>query len=183
MIRPVVWQKESGNRLFLLLFCVFGFVLGILVFTFFKELLSSSLSPDLTSAFDSDSPFSTLISCFATELKYSLCLYMFGFCLFANAGCFCLLAYKSALIGFSATYLLSGAYPLSYYFIHILSSLAGLIFLCCIGALSSDFSSCRIGTSKAPKGRDIANYSVKCLFYTGAIFISVLIRHILLNII
>ena len=181
MIKPILSRKKTGNDVFPALFCIFGFVFGITMFRSFGELFTGILSPDFTSAFESESPFSALLGCFTAELKYLLCLYMLGFCCFASCGCLCLAAYKGALVGFSAVYILGGAYSLPIYFTHLLCSAVNLIFLCCVCRLSMRFSGSAIGSGQPPSGKDILDYSFKCLFFTGAVLACTLLRHVILS--
>ena len=181
MIKPILLRKKAGKDIFPALFCIFGFVFGVTVFRSFGELFSGMLSPDFTSAFDSEAPFSEFLGCCSAELKYLLCLYMLGFCCFAHFGCLCLAAYKGALVGFSAVYVLSGAYPLPIYFTHLISSAVNLIFLCCVCKLSMRFSESSIGSGRSPSGKDILDYSFKCLFFTGAVLACTLLRHVILS--
>lgn len=165
------------------IFASVGYLAGAVIYVSFKGSLSDIPTPDMTSAFDQSEVLRTLISCFGAELKYALILCLLGFCFFGESAGLVILSFKAGLTGFSATYILAGTYTLGIYLIHTLTSLTVLIFLCCICKISGDFSVNHICEKDTPSRGDILSYGAKFFFYCGAIFFTLLIRHLLLTLI
>ncbi len=183
MIKPIAFQNKSARGLMPAIFAAVGFLAGAAVYACFNRSISGIPAPDLTSAFDTDSPFFSLISCFESELRYILIISLLGFCFFGEIAGLITLSIKAALTGFSATYILAGTYSLDIYLIHTLSSLGVLVFLCCTCRISGDFSVKYICEKNHLSHKEILNYLAKCLFYCGDVFFIQLLRHILLALI
>lgn len=183
MVKPVAFQNKSVRKMLPVIFAFFGFMTGVVVYACLGGALFDVPSPEMTSAFEADAAIYTLFSCFGREMRYALIICLLGFCFFGEVAGLFALAFKAGLTGFSAAYIFAGAYSVKIYLIHTLSSLTALVFLCCICKISGDFSAKYICQKNSPSSSEILSYISKCLFYLGAIFFSVLIRHLLLALI
>ena len=108
------------------------------------------------------------------ELKYACLIYLFGFCSFGAPAALMTAALRSALGGYAAVYLLLCAkVSVPVYFMHTGFTLLTLGMFCGMGRVAANYASRGRGDI-----RSVLDYSAKCLFCTGIIFILIIIRHL-----
>jgi len=153
-----------------------GFIAGALYCGFFHGENCVISPPDLCSAFESRQPFTELTRLISGELKYAFLIYLLGFCSFGAIACDAVIFLRASLCGFAAVYLLSTAHvSVPLYFMHATFNLLVIGAFCGAGFLCSAQA-----TSGRGDTRDLISYTVKCLFFTGLIFLSVIARHLLM---
>lgn len=170
---------ELLKRLMPMIFAAAGFITGVLAGAFSGS-HGALPTPDMSSAFKSPSPFYSVMTCVSSEIKYEVLVYLLGFCSFGNAACLLTAAYRAALAGWSAVYLLERGYPRGLYFIHSATSLMMLTLLCCLAMLSIGYSERFVRGCERVGREEVLSYTVKCLFFVGLTIGVVIIRQLLL---
>ena len=172
--------KTGAMRLLPMIFAASGFCAGVIIRLFTPGGAPGLPAPDMTSAFLSPHPFAAVVDCLSGEFKYALLIYLLGFCAFGNIAPSAVLAFRAALAGYSAAYMLEGHYGLAIYFTHTVMSIGALMAFCCLVRVSSDQAESFVHGGGEKRGRSAISYTARCLFYTGMIFAAVLLRQLLL---
>ena len=172
--------KELVKRLMPIMFAAAGFIAGALACALSGGLISLLPAPDMSSAYGSASPFYFTVTCISSEMKYAVLVYMLGFCTFGVYVCQLAAAYRAALAGWSAVYLLEEGYSLGVYFVHSVTSLMLIALLCCLCRLSIEHSERFAHGGERADREQILSYTVKCLFFGGLAVCVVVIGQLLL---
>ena len=179
MIKSAVFSKKTRDERLIFASALFGYFFGILIFTALSKMGAPIAYADMSSAFDTENPAGALIRSVSIELCYILIACILGFTFFSRT-CACLLcAYRACLASFSSICILSGTYPLHVYFIHSVTSLALLFFLCLCGLLALRQSSLIRASDGTELSKSALDYLARILFFAGITVILVLCRHVI----
>ena len=172
--------KKRALKLLPVIFAASGFCAGALVRFIVPSGVWSLPAPDMTSAFLAESPLAAVIDCLSGELKYVLLIYLLGYCAFGGAAPSAVAAFRAALAGYSAAYMLDGRYGVTVYFAHTGVSIFVLMLYCALAASSAEHSRSLFGGGEGKRESGALSYTARCLFFTGIIFAALMIRQLLL---